>query len=199
MQEKTYHLKMDHHPYPDILQCYQYVIPYPFALFFLFYLLYLIKVQLILYTLRILSIKNSLAFLLIMIYLPVTSHAIDLSDDLTLHGFGTLGMVYNDDDDVGYLRDLSQPNVGSGIGDISFTQDTMFGLQMSYQPSDDFSATLQVVSKYKYNRSYSPEVTWAFLKYNPTPDIGGFQASCRLKLKFMPPCFPFHLPFVFQG
>ncbi len=28
---------------------------------------------------------------------------------------------------------------------------------------------------------------------------GGFQASCRLKLKFMPPCFPFHLPFVFQG
>lgn len=73
----------------------------------------------------ILSIKNPFAFFLITLCLPVEIYAIDLADDLTFHGFGTLGMVYNDDNDVSYLRNLSQPDVGSGIGDISFTQDSL--------------------------------------------------------------------------
>ena len=87
----------------------------------------------------------------------------------TLNGFGTLGLARSDDDDIQFVRDLSQPY---GLTrEWSAKIDSMLGLQGSYQFSDRLEGVLQVISRYRYDGSYRPEVSWGFLRYDPSPTL----------------------------
>lgn len=84
-------------------------------------------------------------------------------------GFGSLGMARSDTDEVEYLRDFSQP-VGvkrKWNGRL----DSRLGIQLTSQMGEHFSASLQAVSKYRYDHTYTPQVTWAFLGWTPHPDF----------------------------
>ncbi|MDD5365556.1 MAG: hypothetical protein PHR30_09475 [Gallionellaceae bacterium] len=86
---------------------------------------------------------------------------------LSLHGFGTLGLARSDDDDAQFVRDLSQP---SGLTSRWSTKvDSMIGLQAGYRFNDKLEGVLQVVSRYHSEGNFSPEVSWAFLRYDPDP------------------------------
>ena len=88
-------------------------------------------------------------------------------DTFTLRGFGTLGLVYNNDGDADYLRDISQPDT---FGDpLSYTQDSLLGVQFEYRPHPSLGITVQALSKYRYDGSYKPEINWAFVNLRPTP------------------------------
>lgn len=106
---------------------------------------------------------------LFLLALTASVQAVELSDSLTFHGFGSLGFTYNNDDDTTYLRNIAQP--GADIDDFSFEHDSRLGLQLNYQPGNNFSAALQAVSKYRYDRTFTPDVSWAYVKYNPDPDL----------------------------
>ncbi|HUH36515.1 MAG TPA: porin [Spongiibacteraceae bacterium] len=80
-------------------------------------------------------------------------------------GFGTLGVVYNDTDDMQFVRDLNQPS--GPAGEWSTEPDTLLGLQARYRFTHKLDATVQLVSRYTYTSSYAPQVTWANLKYSP--------------------------------
>lgn len=89
------------------------------------------------------------------------------SSALTLHGFGTLGVARSDDDHVEYVRDLSQP---FGIRSRwSAKIDSVLGVQAGYAFDDRVEADLQVVSRYHGEGNFAPEVSWAYLRYNPDP------------------------------
>ncbi|HCB15258.1 MAG TPA: hypothetical protein DEP36_17065 [Gammaproteobacteria bacterium] len=92
------------------------------------------------------------------------------SKTFSLSGFGTLGGPYNFDDEAGFIRDISQPKGARGNG-VDWAIDSRLGLQGTWKPREDFSSTLQLVSKYRYDGSYRPEVTWAFLKYAINPNV----------------------------
>jgi hypothetical protein len=99
--------------------------------------------------------------------------ALDLSEHTStffLNGFGTLGGVYNTSDQASFIRDKAQPD-GPRDDGISWETDSRIGIQGRWKPRDDFEATLQIVSKYRYDGSYRPTVTWGFLKYAFTPDL----------------------------
>ena len=105
----------------------------------------------------------------------VMAQAVEPADSLatpsafTFRGFGTLGLARLTGGDVSYLRDISQPE---GIGsDWTAKNDSIFGVQANYRVAKNVDTAVQVVSHYRYDGSYSPELTWAYLKYEPTPSL----------------------------
>ncbi|MEI7457063.1 MAG: hypothetical protein WCK93_10115 [Nitrosomonadales bacterium] len=90
-----------------------------------------------------------------------------VADDskIKLNAFGTLGVARSTSDQAEFVRDLSQPN---GVSTNWASKiDNILGVQASWQPSSEFEMFTQVVSRYQYNGSRTPELTWAFAKWEP--------------------------------
>lgn len=89
------------------------------------------------------------------------------ADAFSWDGFGTLGLVHNNSDDFGFIRDLTQ---GSGARNGATAKvDSNLGVQLEYRFRSDIKGVVQVVSRHEQDGSIPPEVTWAFLKYSPDP------------------------------
>lgn len=88
---------------------------------------------------------------------------------LAIKGFGTLGVARSDNDGAQFVRDLSQPD---GLtSEWSGKIDSMIGLQADYRFSDDVQGGVQAVSRYRYDGSYTPDISWAFLRHDPSPAL----------------------------
>ena len=88
---------------------------------------------------------------------------------VSIKGFGTLGIARSDTDDAQYVRDLSQPD---GLTkDWSGKIDSLLGLQANIKFSEQTEAVLQAVSRYRYDGTYTPELTWAFLRHDLSPEV----------------------------
>jgi hypothetical protein len=86
---------------------------------------------------------------------------------IKLSGFGTIGISYNTERRFDYLRDLLQT---SGVGatrrfDVGL--DSVFGAQLSGNPSENIEFTAQAVIRRRED-NYRPELNWAFIKYYPS-------------------------------
>jgi len=86
-----------------------------------------------------------------------------------LSGFGTLGLAWNNTDTAGFRRDLSQPE--GTTREVDGRLDSRLGLQLNAQFTDTLQFNAQAVSKYRYDKTFKPEITWAFLGWKPTPDL----------------------------
>lgn len=88
---------------------------------------------------------------------------------ISLKGFGTLGFARSNNDSVQYVRDLSQPD---GLTrDWSGKVDSLLGLQANLRLSEKTEGVVQAVSRYRYDGTYTPEVTWAFLRHDVSPQL----------------------------
>lgn len=93
----------------------------------------------------------------------------ETSDQFTLQGFGTLGMARTTTRDVEFVRDLSQPR---GISDSwSLQNDSVIGVQGVWRINPQLEAVVQAMSRYSYNGNFNPELSWAYVKYEPTPNL----------------------------
>jgi hypothetical protein len=102
------------------------------------------------------------------------------SSAFSLHGFGTIGAVRTNTDSAQFVRDLYQQ---TGAEDKwSGNVDTVLGVQGNLRINSSLSGVVQVVSRYHFGSTYDPEVSWAFLKYDPTPQLS-FRAG-RLGTEF---------------
>lgn len=99
---------------------------------------------------------------------------------LTIHGFGTLGMAKSSSDNAEYVRDLSQPH---GLTtQWSGKTDTVLGIQANLALGPQTEGVVQAISRYRYNGNHDPEISWAFVKHDFSPD---FQARIgRLGTEF---------------
>jgi hypothetical protein len=81
------------------------------------------------------------------------------SSEFNIHGFGTLGLTYQNDENIIYNTSLRN-NRGSD-GDVSLQNDSKFGLQLDYTITPEFEATIQGTAD-------TTDITleWANLKYN---------------------------------
>ena len=87
----------------------------------------------------------------------------------SLQGFGTLGVARTTTDNVEFVRDLSQPR---GIGkEWSGLVDSVLGLQGSWHLDPQWDVVVQATSRYRYDQTFYPEIAWAYLKYDPTPNL----------------------------
>lgn len=90
------------------------------------------------------------------------AHAGALDDgNLSISGFGTLGVAQSNTDDVKFAR----YNQADGVGDSArLGLDTNLGLQATYKVNDWLSATAQVLTRKATEHSFTTDLTWAFLK-----------------------------------
>ena len=87
---------------------------------------------------------------------------------VSVHGFGTLGFTRGDDDNAQRIRDLSQPN---GAGAHWTTKvDSLLGVQANLHFSTNTEGVVQLVSRYHADSTYRPEITWAFVRHDFSPD-----------------------------
>lgn len=92
-----------------------------------------------------------------------------LDDHLVVKGFGTLGLARSDNDVAEYVRDLSQPR---GLTtNWSSKVDSLLGLQANLKLGEQTEGVVQLISRYRYDGSYRPEISWAFLRHDFTPDF----------------------------
>lgn len=90
-------------------------------------------------------------------------------EPLKIQGFGTVGGAYNTDGGAEYIRDRSQPNGTRGDG-FGWAVDTRLGIQATWRPSESVAGILQLVTKQRYDGTWRPQVSWAFLKHAFDPD-----------------------------
>ena len=88
---------------------------------------------------------------------------------VSLHGFGTLGLTRTDNDNAEFVRDLSQPNGARNSWTAKI--DSLVGIQANIDVSPQTEAVVQVVSRFHADGSHDPELTWAFLRHDFSPDF----------------------------
>src|SRR5690606_22083262 len=67
-----------------------------------------------------------------------------LKDVFRFSGFGTLGVAGSDNDRADFISNFFQPNGAGYTRDWSTSVDSRLGVQLTYLPTDKFSAVLQV-------------------------------------------------------
>ena len=99
----------------------------------------------------------------------------------SLRGFGTLGAAHSNQDQADFVGNFFQPNGAGHWRPWVVSVDSKLGVQMDTRFSDKLSGVVQAVARYRYDGSYTPEVEWANVKYQFSPDfdirIGRFVAS----------------------
>lgn len=86
-------------------------------------------------------------------------------------GFGTLSATHSNGETSDFVGTLFQPNGAGKTRSTSFTPDSKLGVQLSAVFTDKLSAVLQVVSQHQYDNSFTPQVEWANVKYQLTPEV----------------------------
>lgn len=93
-----------------------------------------------------------------------------MPSSFSIRGFGTLGVARSSSDQAEFVRDLSQPRGIKG-GNWSARIDSVLGAQVNWQATPEIELVGQVVSRYHYDESRTPEVMWAFAKWEPDARI----------------------------
>ena len=88
---------------------------------------------------------------------------------LSVSGFGTLGLAASSSSLAEYVREPTQPR---GVRqDLDPRLDSRLGLQVNLNLSESFSVVGQAISKYRYDYTFKPDLSWAFLSYKPTSSL----------------------------
>jgi hypothetical protein len=85
-------------------------------------------------------------------------------------GFGTLGAVHSNEDHADFT-DVLKPNGAGYTHRWSTDVDSRVAGQINARFTSQLSAMVQVISEQLADNTYKPQVEWANLKYQPTPQI----------------------------
>ncbi|CAN7664006.1 porin [Pseudorhodoferax sp. LjRoot39] len=98
------------------------------------------------------------------------AHAQGQADSIfSLSGFGTAGLVSTSRDGADYVipGQVRGGNKSSWSGEV----DSKLGVQLGAKFNNQFSATVQVLSKQDGDGSFWPDIEWAFAKWQVTPGL----------------------------
>lgn len=107
--------------------------------------------------------------------LLVTTGLAQASDDVypgwTFGGYGSLGVAYSDYDKADFT---SNPLKTEGVGAthrFNGNLDSRLAAQLSVKLDKKWSAVVQVGVEQRYDLTFRPQVEWANIKYQVTPDL----------------------------
>lgn len=92
-------------------------------------------------------------------------------DTWKLSGFGTLGAVHANTDSADFTSSVLKASGAGASGRWSADVDSRLGVQLDVALMPQWSAVVQLVSEQRYDNSYRPQVEWANVKYQVTPDL----------------------------
>lgn len=88
-----------------------------------------------------------------------------LAADWAVSGYGSLGYSYENEENLGYLRNLAQPDDYERNG--SFLPDSNIGVQFDVQLNPEWSVTTQWVLEDRVEQSFNDVTELAFVRYLP--------------------------------
>lgn len=88
--------------------------------------------------------------------------------DLSLVGFGTLGLARSNTDDAQFVRYNQAEGVTTRYGSGT---DSNLGLQAGYRIDPALSATVQLLTRKFTSAHYETDLTWAFLKWRASSSV----------------------------
>lgn len=91
--------------------------------------------------------------------------------EVKFSGFGTLAAVHSDERNADFVGTIFQPNGVGHTRSTSFNPDSKLGVQVDAVFNPQWSAVLQLVSQQRYDNSYTPQIEWANVKYQATPEL----------------------------
>ena len=86
-------------------------------------------------------------------------------------GFGTVGLAHSSEKRADFIANDLQLRGAGRNGKWSAEVDSRIGVQLDAKFNSQLSAVLQVTSEQRYDGSYKPELEWANIKYQITPDL----------------------------
>jgi hypothetical protein len=89
----------------------------------------------------------------------------------SFNAFGTLGVVHSSEDNADFTSSTFKPNGAGYSHEWSADVDSGVGAQLTANITSRLSAVLQLIAEQNYANSYRPEVEWANIKYQFTPDV----------------------------
>lgn len=111
-------------------------------------------------------------------------------------GFGTLGVVHSSEDQADFTSSVFKPNGAGYTRSWSADVDSLLGGQLTATFTPQLSAVVQIIVEQDYDNAYRPQVEWANIKYQFTPDffvragrvvLPNFMASDYRKVGFITP------------
>lgn len=84
-----------------------------------------------------------------------------------LGGFGTVAAVHSSESQADYVTSFTQRNGSGATRPWAFDTDTRLGVQADATLSANWSATVQLLSQYRHDGSFTPELAMAFVKWKP--------------------------------
>lgn len=90
---------------------------------------------------------------------------------LSFNGFGTLSMAHSSEGQADFVSSVFKPKGAGYTNDWSLAVDSLIGAQVTANITPSLSVVLQGVVEQKYDNSYTPQVDWANIKYQFTPDF----------------------------
>jgi predicted porin len=102
---------------------------------------------------------------------PFAYSASSVDDYLTVSGFGTLGGVHSSYSEADFIATVEEPNGAGYSSRWTATPDSDLGLQANLKMTDALSAVVQVLSRDDEDGNFKPNLEWANLKYDFTPDL----------------------------
>lgn len=103
--------------------------------------------------------------------LPVQAVALP-APEWSVHGFGTLGVVRSDQEHADVVSSVYlQPDGAGRTHTWHAGVDSKVGGQLDLRFDPRLSAVVQMVSKHRYDGSWTPEIEWANVKYAPRPGL----------------------------
>ncbi|MGS2722067.1 hypothetical protein [Paraglaciecola aestuariivivens] len=104
--------------------------------------------------------KNSVFLLMLM------SSMVMAKPDISVSGFGTIGVVTTDSDELGYRADFSKPG-GVFDGDIDFAETSNLGVQFDIIANSKIDFVVQAVFRDQKEFNLDTAVNLAFMRYSP--------------------------------
>lgn len=91
--------------------------------------------------------------------------------ELSFSGFGSIGVAHASIDSADFTSSILKRSGAGRSRRWSPHVDSRLGAQLDVLVDKRWSAVVQAVSEQRYTGSYQPEVEWANIKYQATPDL----------------------------
>jgi hypothetical protein len=102
---------------------------------------------------------------------PGQAGAQNSASTLSFAGFGTLGVVHSSESDADFTSSAFEARGAGYSRRLSPEVDSVIAAQVTAQVGSRFTVVVQLLSQENYDNNYRPEVEWANVQYQVTPDF----------------------------
>lgn len=98
--------------------------------------------------------------------LSYSPQVISADNDISIRGFSTIGLTHSSNEHLGFRRNLARTS--SDPDTWSFEPDSLVGIQVDADPSDQWHVSAQAVYKNRIEQSLDNSIEWAYVRYQPS-------------------------------